>query len=230
MRTKRIETAPTETNPDWAQGYGFQVWLSRHGYRGDGAFGQFCLILPGQDAVLALTAATEAMQEVLDAVWEHLLPAFDRGAGESDGDAALAARLRSLALPPLTGSPAPADAAGWRCRVLPQGDVVFDAVELSEDAGGWLLALEASGDRLVVPVGREGWQVVESGGGPAPVAVSGGWVDPEVLRVDLLFLETPHRLRLTVQQGGFLADWRPAPLGRIDDTSVLGLGAQPPLR
>ena len=27
--------------PDWQQGYGFQFWMSRHGYRGDGAYGQF---------------------------------------------------------------------------------------------------------------------------------------------------------------------------------------------
>ena len=47
--------------------------MSRHGYRGDGAFGQFCVVLPEQDAVIAMTAGTEAMQAVLDAVWEHLL-------------------------------------------------------------------------------------------------------------------------------------------------------------
>ncbi|HTA10596.1 MAG TPA: serine hydrolase domain-containing protein, partial [Streptosporangiaceae bacterium] len=37
---------PGEPNPDWRQGYGFQFWMSRHGYRGDGAFGQFCVVLP----------------------------------------------------------------------------------------------------------------------------------------------------------------------------------------
>src|SRR5665811_1499645 len=31
-------------NPDWSQGYGFQMWRSRHGWRGDGAFGQLCLV------------------------------------------------------------------------------------------------------------------------------------------------------------------------------------------
>ena len=48
--------------------------MSRHGYRGDGAFGQFCLVLPEQDAVVAITGGTEAMQAVLDHVWDHLLP------------------------------------------------------------------------------------------------------------------------------------------------------------
>jgi hypothetical protein len=34
-------------NVDWQQGYGYQFWISRHGYRGDGAFGQFCLVPAG---------------------------------------------------------------------------------------------------------------------------------------------------------------------------------------
>ena len=59
---------------DWRQGYGFQFWMARHGYRGDGAFGQFCVVLPEQDTVVAITAATWDMQAVLDALWDHLLP------------------------------------------------------------------------------------------------------------------------------------------------------------
>ncbi len=79
---------PTGTNPDWQQGYGFQFWMSRHGYRGDGAFGQFCVVLPEQDTVVATTAATLDMQAVLDALWEHLLPGLGRaGAGRGGGAA-----------------------------------------------------------------------------------------------------------------------------------------------
>ena len=43
----QVETeTPNQPNPDWRQGYGFQFWMSRHGYRGDGAYGQFCVVLP----------------------------------------------------------------------------------------------------------------------------------------------------------------------------------------
>ena len=62
---------------DWDQGYGFQFWRCRHGaYRGDGANGQFCIILPEQDAVIAITADTRDMQAELNVVWDKLLPAF----------------------------------------------------------------------------------------------------------------------------------------------------------
>jgi CubicO group peptidase (beta-lactamase class C family) len=62
---------------DWDQGYGFQFWRCRHNaYRGDGAFGQFCLVLPELDAVVAITADTRDMQAELNVVWDKLLPAF----------------------------------------------------------------------------------------------------------------------------------------------------------
>ena len=63
---------------DWSQGYGFQFWRCRHGaYRGDGAFGQYVVVLPKADAVVAITGGLPDMQAPLDALWRELLPAFD---------------------------------------------------------------------------------------------------------------------------------------------------------
>jgi len=67
----------SDPGKDWDQGYGFQFWRCRHGaFRGDGANGQFCLVLPEQDAVIAITADTRDMQAELNVVWDNLLPAF----------------------------------------------------------------------------------------------------------------------------------------------------------
>ena len=56
------DKAPSARNPDWRQGYGFQFWQCRYGaYRGDGKDGQFCIVLPEQDAVIAITAKTRNM-------------------------------------------------------------------------------------------------------------------------------------------------------------------------
>ena len=109
---------PGEPHPDWQQGYGYQFWQSRHGYRGDGAYGQFCLVLPEQDAVVVTTAATENMQGILDAVWAELLPAFD-GPGSAADDHRLAARLAALALPvldPVSARPAGPDTPELEAR------------------------------------------------------------------------------------------------------------------
>ncbi|MGB7345131.1 MAG: serine hydrolase [Pirellulaceae bacterium] len=68
----------SDPSKDWDQGYGFQFWRCRHGaYRGDGKDGQFCIVLPEQDAVIAITANTGNMQAELNVVWDKLLPAFN---------------------------------------------------------------------------------------------------------------------------------------------------------
>ncbi len=87
---------------DWDQGYGFQFWRCRHGaYRGDGAFGQFCIVLPEQDAVIAITADTKDMQAELNVVWDKLLSAFHKDAlpANPDEEAKLKSLLSQLAVP-----------------------------------------------------------------------------------------------------------------------------------
>lgn len=67
----------SDPSRDWDQGYGFQFWRCRHdAYRGDGKDGQFCIVLPKLDAVIAITANTGDMQAELNVVWDKLLPAF----------------------------------------------------------------------------------------------------------------------------------------------------------
>ncbi|MEO6992511.1 MAG: serine hydrolase, partial [Lacunisphaera sp.] len=91
---------------DWDAGYGYQFWRNRTtGYRADGAQGQFCLILPKYDVVLAITSGTGNGKGILDAVWSRLLPALRTNAlpGNAAVEAKLASRLASLALPIVDG-------------------------------------------------------------------------------------------------------------------------------
>jgi CubicO group peptidase (beta-lactamase class C family) len=75
----------SDPTKDWDQGYGFQFWECRHGaYRGDGANGQFCIVMPEQDSVVAITADTRDMQAELNVVWDKLLPAIQSGALPAD--------------------------------------------------------------------------------------------------------------------------------------------------
>lgn len=88
-------------NPDWKQGYGYQFWRSQHGFRGDGAFGQFCLMLPERRLVVAITSASDNLQGVLNAVWEEILaPLTDVRLRENhETFEALRKRLANLSLP-----------------------------------------------------------------------------------------------------------------------------------
>lgn len=77
MATSKQVSNGSNPESDWDQGYGFQFWRCRHGaFRGDGKDGQFCIVLPEQDAVIAITAHTGNMQAELNIVWNKLLPAF----------------------------------------------------------------------------------------------------------------------------------------------------------
>lgn len=75
MRFDDITVSPKDS--DWVQGYGYQMWRCRHNaVRADGADGQYIIILPDQNAVIAMTAAIGDMQSEINLVWKHLLPAL----------------------------------------------------------------------------------------------------------------------------------------------------------
>lgn len=214
---------------DWDQGYGYQFWMSRHGYRGDGAYGQFCLVLPEQDVVIASTGATERMQEYLNLVWEHLLPAFgpEPLAGREAADAELRERLGRLALPPAPGRPAPPERHGEGAAAFTFSAAAgpVRSAGLVQDADGWTLTLTGAADRpghpdrLGLRLAGAGWTVAEE---PVPTAVSGGWTDAGTLAVEVVFLETPHRLALTCSPADrtLTAHWRTEPLRRGRFTSL----------
>ncbi|MDB6023406.1 MAG: Beta-lactamase class [Pedosphaera sp.] len=70
---------------DWQQGYGFQFWRCTHdAFRGDGANGQLCVVIPDKDVVMAITADTGNFQGEMNAIWEKLYPAFQAGALPED--------------------------------------------------------------------------------------------------------------------------------------------------
>ena len=95
-----------ESESDWTQGYGFQFWRCRHGaWRCAGAYGQFSVGMPEQDAVLSIHAGVDDMQAVLNTIWDHLLPAMGGEPLPADQAAEeLASRCRSLAIPAVAGA------------------------------------------------------------------------------------------------------------------------------
>ena len=208
----QVETAQVEDGsrqPDWLQGYGYHFWMSRHGYRGDGAFGQFCIVVPERDLVLAVTAATTEMQKLLDAVWDHLLPGLDQP-GNDAADRALANRLRHLALPMPTGE----HRAGVRAdgRVAATASTALPAetpLTVVPDAGGWSVQIDADGAKLEIAVGHGKWR--ESAPLGRPVVAAGGWRDGTYV-ADLFVITSPSRVRITLDGDRATTTWNQAPL------------------
>jgi CubicO group peptidase (beta-lactamase class C family) len=221
-------------SPDWQQGYGFQFWMSRHGYRGDGAAGQFCVILPEHDAVIVTTACALDMQAMLDAMWTHLLPGIGTASsGTASAHDQLSARLARLELPASPGAPAPGDWGPWTSgpftitastadiqaqQFFPSAETSLTSIEVAPRADGWRISLIEPGNALTFPIGSGGWTVSEPAdrcGDTIPVAASGGWLDDQTLRAEVIFLETPHRMDITCSLPGRTADavWRHPPIG-----------------
>jgi CubicO group peptidase (beta-lactamase class C family) len=126
---------------DWVEGYGFQFWRCRHNaYRADGAGGQFIVVMPDQDAVVAITADSDNMQAELDAIWDHLLPAF--GAQKLPKDAAaehaLSQATAHLVAHPKTQPPASTSAPVTTAIKIDAADTgrIFDGVGAISGGGG----------------------------------------------------------------------------------------------
>ena len=67
----------TKETSDWMQGYGYQMWRCRPGcFRADGARGQYIIVVPDKNAVIAITSNVENLQGELNLVWKHILPAL----------------------------------------------------------------------------------------------------------------------------------------------------------
>jgi hypothetical protein len=205
----RVQVATDRPDPDWNQGYGFQFWRSRHGYRGDGAYGQFMVILPEADAVVAITSQSPDMQAVLDALWAHLLPALTAGTGP---DGPWPAETPSLPGP--AAETGPGAGTGRPERALPDvtlapgPDNEFATLRTVRLAGDEL-TLADTGPEVVARLGSaDGWTT------SGPVATAYAWRG-ERLAVDVVFVDTPHRLHLLLDPGGgrFAARWQTPPIG-----------------
>ena len=193
-----------EGNPDWMQGYGFQFWRCRHdAYRGDGAFGQFGIVMQDQDTALAITSGVADMQSVLNLVWEHLLPAL----GDSPlppnpaAHAALTEKLESLALLPVQGSATVPQAAlvSGRRYTLEDSPLGSTSFVLDFSNLGATVTLQTMFGEQVIPIGQNEWL---EGAIPLPnvtarYAVSGAWTGDDTYTTVLRLIETPFYLTIT---------------------------------
>jgi hypothetical protein len=200
-------------NADWSQGYGYQFWRCRHNaYRGDGAFGQYCIVMPDQAAVLAITGGLGDMQEVLDLVWRHLLPTMGPGSlsAAPETHAALASRLSDLSFVPLEGafaSPIGEHVSGKIYAFdLDVQRAIAERHHASADAQlmrSMSLTFDDDGGTLMIEDGR-GPQEIRFGLGTwypgttmldgdrlRPVAASGAWMSDDTFAVRLSFYGTP---------------------------------------
>ena len=221
---------------DWEQGYGYQFWRCRHGaYRGDGAFGQFCVIMPEQDAVLAITSGVADMQAVLNLAWTYLLPAMQPAALPDNRSAReeLERKLAGLALAPQQGqrSSTLAAALSGKTYVLDSNEqgietLAFDFGEQSSV----VIARDRYGEhRIACSSGAWSSGTTTLGSGdPQRIAASGAWLATDTYVVKLCYSEAPFCYTFTCRFTGdrLAADSRVnVAFGPVEQPQLVGRSA-----
>ncbi len=221
--TKKIDQNPDATqaakdSSDWLQGYCYQMWRCRHNeFRADGAYGQYIIIMPDQDAVIAVTAETGDMQDEINLIWEYLLPAIkpDKLPENTTLDASLKQKLSSLALPlPVTGngSPVVSQISGKTFAFEPN-DKNLKTINFNFTDNICRVSMMIDSAHYNFTFGSGQWITGETtlhgpnllllarahfvGLPPAKVAGSLGWKDENTLEMVLRYIESPHSENIT---------------------------------
>jgi len=185
------DNSTTQTNPDWTVGYGYQFWRCRHdAYRADGAFGQYCVVMPEQDAVLAITGGLSDMQGVLDKVWEHLLPAMGPAPLPADPQVfgELSDTLAALSLPLPNGQRSSARSGEWSGETyeLERNDLKFERVAITFGDDRGTLAMHDERGEHSMDIGYGTWLKGTAdlrGNGDEPIAACGSWTAVDTFEV-----------------------------------------------
>ena len=197
----------SDCSNDWAQGYGFQFWRCQHGaYRADGAFGQYIVVMPAQQAVLAILSSVDEMQAVLDQVWTHLLPAFANEPLQDDAEAVthLREKCAGLAIPALAGesrSPSAALLKG-QSYVFESNAWELERLSFDELGAGVEVTLIFSHGTYVHQAAFVGWSEHSTPGmfgRPLHWAGSAAWTGADTLHLDLLELQNTGTLALDLR-------------------------------
>ena len=203
---------------DWDQGYGYQFWRSRHNsFRGDGAFGQFCMVIPELDAVVVITSGVRSMQQVMNLVWDTLLPAM-KPARLPENTAArrqLESRLAALRVKFPNGSassPIAASVSG-KWFEFAENNRGLKAVSFDLNSTPASLIVRTGAGETHLAIARETWtnsrgqftngldRALSVPSNPL-VAATGAWSAEDTFTVKIVLSETPYYSTLNFKFDG----------------------------
>ncbi len=208
------QTDSREGDSDWSQGYGYQFWRCKPGfYRGDGAYGQFCFVMPEQDAVLVMTSESWDLQKSMNVAYETLLPAFSEGQLPENAvkQGFLKKEISQLSLPATRGSVDSKLAAKYSDKPFTLDKNPYGISQLAVDFNPKNCIL-----KITMPKGVEkmifGWEewVINPGESkplfpvptrletPAQIAGTATWKDENTLQLNTKFVTAIHGDQMTL--------------------------------
>jgi CubicO group peptidase (beta-lactamase class C family) len=207
---------------DWEQGYCYQMWRCRHNaFRADGAFGQYIIVLPEQDAVIAITAETADMQDEINLVWKYLLPAFYKNKLPENKMAASALEQKlaslALALPAKNALPSTIESFNKTFSIEPNSRL-FKSIAFDFKVDLCKVTLATDTMTYQLGFGNGAWQKGETtkhgpslvGGAkasfvglpPLKIAGSFSFTDDHTVVLQLRYIESPHTEKFTCHLDG----------------------------
>jgi CubicO group peptidase (beta-lactamase class C family) len=196
---------------DWNQGYCFQFWRCRHNaYRGDGAFGQYCVVVPDQQLVVAITAGLGDLQQPLNIIWDTLLPAVSATPLPADDAAAVAVKHKlnrlAIATSPQVAPSSQADKVISGLWKINANDDNMESVAIRINGDEVHLDFQIAGEPVRVVAGANGRWIH----GEAPLLETGEvhigstatWVENDRLEVKVCFTRTPFVRTVVIYSTG----------------------------
>ena len=200
-------------------GYGYQIWMCRPNgvYRADGAMGQFTIVVPDKDMIIAITenaSGAHWAQTTLDVMWEFLERIENHPAKEENTEKSecLKNRMGRLALPNpkyAPYSPIAANIEGRQWKVI-DGDFYMEDVGVAQHMSGcempqpidvfcfhftsdeivmdWENSEEK--ERLVIATDGSRRHNTLPGRLISQVLLSGAWISENTLEVKARYIET----------------------------------------
>jgi CubicO group peptidase (beta-lactamase class C family) len=216
-------TPAQKDSSDWLQGYCYQFWRCRNNaFRADGAYGQYIIVMPEQDAVIAIQSESPDMQAEINLVWEYLLPAMQAQSLPENKEKAdeLAQKLTALALPLPAPVPEPvlATAVSGKNFTLTSNPLGWEGISFSFKNGQCQTEIKAEGVQYPLLFGNGTW-IQGATPLPGPNLLSGAiahgvglpaektagcytWTGADILELTHRYIESPHTRLITCRFKG----------------------------
>ncbi len=219
MATSKQVANGSNPDNDWNQGYGFQFWQCRHNaFRGDGAMGQFCIVLPELDAVVAITSGVYDMGQVMNLVWEELLPAMQNNPLPDNPTtlAELKAKTAALKLATVKGdhhSPM-AEKVSKKTYTLTENELGIQSIQFNlHNTAPSINIIEKNG-ATTLKIGATDYEKSEltqhlpyTQNLQKAIAANGAWIDPNTYQVRIHFYKMPDRITYTFRFEADSLEW-----------------------
>ena len=211
-------TAAQIDTPD-GLGYGYQFWRSpNNAYNGNGMYGQFCLVVPDKQLIVALTAGSDDMHAIVNQVWPTLYPALSAAPLAPDMLAckALRQKLSRLGYPPCRNKIALAELNqqldGSSYSVTGDGFLQIKTIDFKFLDDGVVIGFADGVKRSEILFGYGNWnknncsgelqEFGENTGQGIKVAASAGWRTANELRLAMQNYESFFQVTLTCKFAG----------------------------